>query len=172
MQTGVRIEIDARDLAKVEALVTKLSHVEEHKLVTEIVQLGENQTRKRIEAGGPAPDGAPWKPNRAGTPILRQTGRHLRDSIASASQGSTGEWGAAWEFAHVHQEGATIVPRDAVNLAASLGGGGVLSFEIGGGQRVFAKRVTIPARPFVGVSRENGKEIEAQVTDFLGRLLQ
>lgn len=171
METGVRIEIDARDLAKVEALVTRLSHVEEHELVTEIVQLGENQTRKRIEAGGPAPDGTPWKPNRAGTPILMQTGRHLRDSVASASQGSTGEWGAAWEFAHVHQEGMTIVPRDSANLAASLGGGSLLSFEIAG-ERVFAKKVTIPARPFVGVSTEDGKEIEAQVTDFLARLLQ
>jgi phage gpG-like protein len=168
METGVRIEIDVRDLAKLEQLITRLTHLEEHELVTELVQLGENQTHKRIQAGGPAPDGAPWKANLEGTPILRRTGRHLDDSIASSSHGSSGEWGAAWEFAHVHQEGAVITPRD---FFATRGRGGALAFTVKG-KTVFAKRVTIPARPFVGVSAEDAKEHEAQVTDFLGRLLQ
>lgn len=169
METGVRIEIDARDLAKIDALVTGLSQLDEHELVTEIVGLGENQTRKRIEAGGPAPDGTPWKPNLAGTPILFRTGHHLRDSVASNVHGSTGEWGTDFRFSHIHQEGAVIVAKD---FFATRGHflGGALAFEIGG-KKVFAKRVTIPARPFVGVSIENGREIEVLVSDFLGRLI-
>jgi phage gpG-like protein len=160
MDFGVKIEVDRNDLAAINALVTGLSDFDAGPLVTEIVQLGENQTRKRIESGGPGPDGTKWPPNKEGTPILFRTGRHLHDSIASSSSGTSGEWGAAWEFAHVHQEGAIIKPKNAK----------ILSFMVGG-KRVAAKEVYIPVRPFVGVSAEDAEEIKELVTDYLGRLL-
>ena len=160
MEIGVRIEIDRAALAAVDALVTGLAAFDAGELVAEIVQLGENQTRKRIESGGPGPDGEAWPPNHTGTPILLRTGQHLRDSIASSSSGDGGEWGAAWEFAHVHQFGATITPKDAPRLAFMLGD-----------RMVFAKSVTIPPRPFVGVSADDATEIRELVTDFIGRLL-
>lgn len=160
MEFGVKIEIDQSDLAAVNALVTGLAEFDAGELVAEIVQLGENQTRKRIENGGPGPDGEAWPPNLEGTPILFRTGRHLHDSIASSSSGAGGEWGAAWEFAHVHQYGATITPKDAARLAFTIGGA-----------KVFAKKVTIPARPFVGVSVADAQEIKDLVTNYLGSLL-
>lgn len=160
MEFGVKIEIDRGDLERVNALVTRLADFDAGELVAEIVQLGENQTRKRIESGGPGPDGEAWPPNLEGAPILFRTGRHLHDSIASSASGDGGEWGAAWEFAHVHQYGATIVPKDAPRLAFMLGG-----------KSVFAKKVTIPARPFVGVSGEDAQEIRELVTDYLGSVL-
>jgi phage gpG-like protein len=160
MDFGVKIEVDRNDLAAINALVTGLSDFDAGPLVAEIVQLGENQTRKRIESGGPGPNGQAWPPNQTGTPILFRTGRHLHDSIASSSSGTSGEWGAAWEFAHVHQEGAVITPKSAGRLVFMLGD-----------KRVFAKKVTIPARPFVGVSAEDAEEIKELVTDYLGRLL-
>lgn len=160
MDFGVKIEVDKHDLAAINALVTGLSDFDAVPLVEEIVQLGENQTRKRIESGGPGPDGTKWPPNKEGTPILFRTGRHLHDSIASSSSGTSGEWGAVWEFAHVHQEGAVITPKSASRLVFMLGD-----------KRVFAKKVTIPARPFVGVSAEDAEEIKELVTDYLGRLL-
>jgi phage gpG-like protein len=160
MDFGVKIEVDRDDLAAINALVTGLSDFDAGPLVTEIAQLGENQTRKRIESGGPGPDGTKWPPNKEGTPILYRTGQHLHDSIASSSSGTSGEWGAAWEFAHVHQEGAVITPKSAGRLAFMLGD-----------KRVFAKKVTIPARPPVGVSTEDAEEIKELVTDYLGRLL-
>lgn len=164
MDIGVRIEIDRVDLARVNALVSGLSDFDAGELVAEIVQLGENQTRKRIEAGGPAPDGTPWKPNYAGTPILFQTGKHLRDSVASHASGDKGEWGAAWEYAHVHQEGMVITPKNGAALKFWFQSGGFVEF-------VVAKKVTIPARPFVGVSEADAREIEALVTDFLGAVI-
>jgi len=169
MDFGVKIEIDRNDLGALNALVTGLSDFDAAPLVTELVQLGENQTRKRIESGGPGPDGEAWPPNLEGTPILYRTGRHLHDSIASSSSGTSGEFGAAWEFAHVHQDGMTITPRD---FFATRGHflGGSLAFTIKG-KTVFAKKVTIPARPFVGVSTDNVEEFKAQVTDYLQRLL-
>lgn len=160
MEIGVRIEIDRAALEAVNALVTGLTEFDAGELCAEIVQLGENQTRKRIESGGPGPDGEAWPPNLTGTAILFRTGQHLHDSIASSSHGAGGEWGAAWEFAHVHQYGATITPKNAESLSFMLGG-----------KRVFAKSVTIPARPFVGVSADDAQEIRELVTDFLGSLL-
>lgn len=160
MDFGVKIEVDKHDLAAINALVTGLSDFDAAPLVEEIVQLGENQTRKRIESGGPGPDATKWSPNKEGTPVLYRTGRHLHDSIASSSSGESGEWGAGWEFAHVHQEGAVITPKSAGRLVFMLGA-----------KRVFAKKVTIPARPFVGVSAEDAEEIKELVTDYFGRLL-
>lgn len=160
MEIGVRIEIDRTAIEAIDALVTGLADFDAGELCAEIVQAGENQTRKRIESGGPGPDGEAWPPNLTGTPILLRTGQHLRDSIASASSGAGGEWGAAWPFAHVHQYGATITPKDASRLAFMLGD-----------RKVFATSVTIPARPFVGVSAEDADEIRKLVTDFMGSLL-
>lgn len=160
MDFGVKIEVDKHDLAAINALVTGLSDFDAAPLVEEIVQLGENQTRKRIESGGPGPDGEAWPPNKEGTAILFRTGRHLHDSAASSASGTSGEWGESWEFAHVHQDGAVIAPKNADRL----------SFMVGG-KRVFAKKVTIPARPSVGVSAEDAEEIKELVTDYLGRLL-
>ena len=68
-------------------------------------------------------------------------------------------WGAAWEFAHIHQEGAVITAKTAQALHFTVGG-----------KSVHAKSVTIPARPFVGISAENAQEIEELVTDHFGRL--
>lgn len=50
----------------------------------------------------------------------------------------------------VHQRGMTIVPRSAKRLV----------FRVGrNAQPIFAKKVTIPARPFIGLSADNLKEI-------------
>jgi phage gp36-like protein len=106
MDFGVKIDVDKHDLAAINALVTGLSDFDAAPLVEEIVQLGENQTRKRIESGGPGPDGEAWPPNLEGTAILFRTGRHLHD-LSSSSSGTSGEWEASWEFAHVHQDGCS-----------------------------------------------------------------
>jgi phage gpG-like protein len=130
-------------------------------LAAEIGALGESQTRRRIDEEKSAPDGTPWQPNRAGTPTLKQTGRNLLDSVGFVSDGDSAEWGASWEYAHVHQEGAVIKPKTAK----------VLMFQ-GANGAVFAKSVTIPARPFVGLSDANRAEMADLVTDFFGDLVR
>lgn len=158
---GVGIQIDVSDLDKAIPLLSRLVDFDPSDLMTNIAALGESQTRRRIETEKTAPDGSPWAPNAEGTSILLRSGMYLRDSVASNSDGSTAEWGASWEFAHVHQHGATIVPKSAKFLVFHLGGGAVR-----------AKKVTVPARPFVGLSAENTSEIRDLVTDYLGGLLQ
>lgn len=158
---GVSITVDVFDFAKVEALVTRLSAFDATELMSAVGAMGESQTRRRITDEKTAPDGTAWAPNREGTSILSKTGEHLLGSIAWVSSAAEAEWGAAWEYAHVHQFGATITPKSAAQLSFMLGG-----------SLVHAKKVTIPSRPFVGLSAENGEEILQLVTDVFGGLLQ
>ena len=159
MEGGVRIEIDVADLERVEALVTGLTDFDASELVLNLVARGSKQTQERVESGGPGPDGEAWPPNLEGTPTLMRTGRNLRDSIRFSAHGESGEWGAGFEYAHVHQYGAVITPKNSAFLSFMLGS-----------KRVFAKSVTIPPRPFVGVSSADAVELKGLVTDFLGEL--
>ena len=158
---GVRIIVDASDIAGLITRLMVLDTFDSEQLMTDISAIGESQTRRRIEEEKTAPDGTPWPPNAEGTSILLQTGRNLRDSVASGATAAQAEWGASWEFAHVHQDGAVISAKSAAGLR----------FNIGGTWRRAAS-VTIPARQFVGISAENATEIEAHTTDFLRGLLQ
>lgn len=80
---------------------------------------------------------------RAGQP-LRDTGRLLRSFTAAPDRegvtvGTNARTASGVPYAAVHQFGATIVPRR----------GKFLVFPGPDGGLVFAKRVTIPARPFL-----------------------
>ncbi|WP_279480263.1 phage virion morphogenesis protein [Aureimonas sp. SK2] len=160
MDAGVSITIDT---AEVDRLLVRLGPVLDFdgaELMDIVGAVGESQTRRRITDEKTAPDGTPWKANRAGTPILQQTGRNLLDSVAYRASADEAEWGASWEYAHVHQEGATIEPTTAK----------ALRFTGPGGETFFAQKVTVPARPFVGLSADNLAELGDVVTDFLRSL--
>lgn len=156
---GVSITLDAGELDEALVRLRPLFEFETADLMPGIAALGESQTRRRIESEKTSPDGAPWPDNLEGTSVLRKTGRNLLDSVASTSDGSSAEWGASWEFAHVHQFGAVIEPKDAKALSFSIGG-----------QMVTAKHVVIPPREFVGMSEQNRQEMIELVTDYLGVL--
>ena len=161
MQIGVSISVDEKLL---QAALNRLDTLVEFNgaaLMEEIAELGESQTRRRILDEKTAPDGTPWQPNLAGTSILLQSGQNLLASVASSSDDESATWGAAWEFAHIHQEGAVITPKTAQALKFTIGG-----------KDVHAKSVTIPARPFVGLSAENRAEIDELITDHFGRILR
>ena len=157
--SGVSITIDLAGLEAAIGRLARIAMLDERALLTTVGAIGEMQTRRRIESEKTAPDGAPWKANREGTSILLRTGEHLRDSIAYQVSSGLVRWGSSWQFAHVHQNGATIVPKNARALVFTSGG-----------KRRGAKKVTIPARPFVGLSAANAAELEHVVTDWLGRL--
>lgn len=148
-----------KSFEKVLSRLKPLLEFEPEELMTILGALGESQTRRRISDEKTSPEGEAWAPNIEGTDILVQSGQHLLASIAWTASGEMAEWGAAWEYAHVHQFGATIKPKDHPALVFSIGG-----------KTVFAKEVTIPARPFVGISDANAEEIIDTVTDYFGVL--
>jgi phage virion morphogenesis protein len=125
----------------------------------------EAQTQERFDTKK-SPDGDSWKAlaqkttdyyaskGWAARSILVGEGT-LRDSITSEVQG--GAWsvlvGATMEYAAVHQFGAEIKPKNAPAL-----------FVPGYGR---LQKVTIPARPYLGVSPDDANVIEAAVAMFL-----
>ncbi len=107
-------------------------------------------TQKRFEEGR-SPEGQVWPQSvRAlltGGKTLIDSGRLLQSLTHNATDQGV-EVGTNVIYAAVHQLGATIKPVTAKTL----------SFVIGD-RRVFAKQVTIPARPFLGISNEDEPEI-------------
>ncbi len=94
-----------------------------------------------------APDGKPWKPSQR----ARETGgqtltdkEKLRDSISHQAGPRSVAVGTNLIYAAVHQAGATIRPTSAK----------ALRFRLPNGAFVTTKAVTIPARPFIGISAE------------------
>ena len=153
------IIIDVSDLDEAFVRLKPIFEFEPSELMTAIGALGDSQTRRRIEEEKTAPDGTPWLPNTERTSILMRSGQHLLSSLVWTASAEEAEWGATWEYAHVHQEGMTIVPKNGKSLVFTLGGNA---------QVIHAKKVTIPPRPFVGLSDDNIEEIIELVTDHFG----
>ncbi|MFC0686402.1 phage virion morphogenesis protein [Novosphingobium clariflavum] len=125
----------------------------------------ETQTSERFEAET-APDGSRWKPSlRArqdgGKTLTDRT--TLRGSIHSIPSRLSVEIGTNLVYAGVHQGGAKIRAKTSAGLRFQLPGGL-------GWRRVM--EVEIPARPFLGLSTDNGEELleeaEAYALDAMG----
>jgi phage virion morphogenesis protein len=159
--TGLRITINAAELADtiegMAAIMRRPQPVME--------KVGEALTFSTLERqrAGRAPDGGAWpklNPSyaaaKSGTEMLRESGRLM--SLSRRVRGNTVVVGTNAPWANVHQRGATIRPKKGKRLAFSLG-------RIS----VFARSVTIPARPFLGVSAEDRDEIRAILRDHIQR---
>lgn len=87
--------------------------------------------------------------------ILNATSR-LKDSIAYQADTQGVTVGTNVEYAAIQQLGGTIRPKNKK----------FLRFEING-QIIFAKQVTIPARPFLGINEADERTIGDIVASFL-----
>lgn len=114
-----------------------------------------------------APDGSSWAPlhpeykrvEKRGPGMLREMGT-AGGMIASLSWelrgGSSVEVGTNRVYARIHQLGGEILPKRADHLVFRLGG-----------RTVKAGKVTIPARPWLGISAGDREEIAAIVEHFI-----
>ena len=142
MATGVSIELDAHEVVELARAIRRASRASLRPLMQDIADEGEYRTRARIREGGPGPDGTPWPERHPSNPNphpLLNLGGGLYDSIESDSAEDAAIWGSSLVYARIHQLGGTIRPSRAQ----------LLHFEIGG-EHVFAREVTIPARPYLG----------------------
>lgn len=153
-----RITIDDR---QVNAALDRLISVGQHprEVMKDIATYGENSTRDRFKSGTD-PDGAAWKPSRRvqerGGKTLIDSGR-LLNSITSDSGDNFAEWGSNAIYAAIHQAGGEIHPKTAK----------ALFFRTPGGEMVRVKKVTIPARPYLGINAED----EANIVDIVNKHL-
>jgi phage virion morphogenesis protein len=117
-----------------------------------------NSASRRFELGA-GPDGSPWPPSiRAlaeGGQTLVDTAR-LVGSITHEATDTGVAVGTNVIYAAIHQLGGTIRPKS----------GNALVFNLGG-RTIFARQVTIPARPFLGLDRDDEIEIEAIAGEWL-----
>lgn len=116
-------------------------------------------TLKRFDAEED-PQGRKWEPSgrasEEGGQTLTSKGR-LRDSIDRVATPDKVMVGSNLAYARIHQEGGIITPKNAKKLV----------FTGRGGKKVAVDKVTIPARPYLGVSEEDLDDVKAAMTDFL-----
>ena len=82
---------------------------------------------------------------------------HLSGSISARHGPDFAEWGVNRIYAAIHQFGGTIRPKNSKALRFALAGGGFAT----------VKSVTMPARPFLGLSDDD----KADIADLIARRL-
>ncbi|SDG21391.1 phage virion morphogenesis protein [Rhodobacter capsulatus] len=167
---GTAVEIIEQGLAEALARIERLSALDRHELMDTIGRLAQLQTRQRIEVEKTAPDGTPWAKTWRGSSILFNTGT-LADSIDYLSNQHEVRVGSALVYARIHQFGGTIKPKNKKALSFAVPGG-LRKAMPGGSEKVFLKSVTIPARPYLGLSADNIAEAEEVIAEFIEGLLQ
>lgn len=119
-------------------------------IMVDIAAIGESSTRMRFrtETG---PDGQKWEPSlRAritGGRTLTKDG-HLSGSISGRHGRDFAEWGVNRIYAAIHQFGGEIRAK-----------GGSLRFRLANGGFATVQKVTMRARPFLGISDDDRDDI-------------
>lgn len=154
--TAMLDDVDAQNkLARLDVAAGDLSP-----LMDNIGALLEQSSRDRIGSTGISPEGVPWPPSLRveieGGKTLFDTGA-LAGSLSHRAGRREVQVGSNVIYAGIHQTGGTIVPKTADALRFALPGGG---FAVVG-------RVTIPPRPYLGISDTDGEEIEQLAVDHL-----
>ncbi|MDA8483595.1 phage virion morphogenesis protein [Pseudomonas resinovorans] len=154
------------NLPKLQPLFVKLKELGGHPqpLLKKIAYYGESSTRERFNSET-APDGQKWKESlRArltGGKTLTQDG-HLGDSITSTANDQKAEWGSNRIYAAIHQFGGVIKPKSAT----------ALRFQIPGLGWVTRQQVTLPARPYLGISDDDQENILDLVNQHISSLIR
>jgi phage virion morphogenesis protein len=156
--TGIRVEVTGKDqtLAALAALSARATHPQP--MWDAIGMSLVVSTQRRFEEGR-GPDGSPWPPSiRAlaeGGKTLIASGRLMASLTHNASDEGV-EVGTNVIYAAIHQFGGVIRAKNKPKLA----------FKLLGEWR-FVDEVTIPARPFLGLDREDEREIILIAEDYL-----
>lgn len=156
--TGATFTLDSTVAARA---IGRLNDAELSTLMYEVGALVEDQTKLRIDEEKRAPDGQPWGPWSEAYDNTRNHAKHsllvgegnLRDSVQNYTTGLEAVVGSNLIYAAVHQNGANPSQRKE----------GVPDGAVGAG---------IPARPYLGLSADNGTAIEELVIGRLEDLLQ
>lgn len=162
--SGVTLNVTLEDSAALAALgrLAKAG-TELEPLMDEIGAGLVTSTQLRFERGE-APDGSAWthsiRAREQGGQTLIDSG-HLRDSITHAAGPSQVEVGTNVLYAALHQLGGAIKAKAKPRL----------TFKIG--DRFISKaQVTIPARPFIGLSAGDADMVEERAAAFVEEALR
>jgi phage virion morphogenesis protein len=157
---GVAIEIKDEGFEKALAAIEGIERLDQTELLDGLGRFFQESTRERIDVTKTAPDGSAWKANNQGTSILKDTG-NLSASIDYKAGNSSVEVGSALIYSRIHQFGGEIKPKNGKHLVFPMGNA-----------LVFATKVNIPARPYLGVSADDSREALKMVADTIAELFQ
>lgn len=154
---SMHVHLDDRDLET--GLLTLLRKSRDMRpALRDIGEMLVSSTHERFE-NEEDPEGNSWTPSRRakddGGQTLSVSGR-LRNSITSRVSAIGVEVGTNVKYAAIHQFGGEIKPKTAAALV----------FEVGD-RLVFARKVQMPARPYLGISDDDRQEAIDIVKDYL-----
>ena len=160
MPPGVQVTFTAHEVETLARDLRQAARADRRRLLNALGSVGENVTRERIHAGGPGPEGETWQPRRhpSSKPLLVQSGHLARSITAGWTMGSSVRWGSRRIYARIHQFGGRIRPTRAR----------ALRFEVGG-EAVFARSVTIPARPYLGWGEKEASQAAPVIANWLAQ---
>lgn len=158
--SGVRVE---GDIGRFQETVKNLSEIEMKELnqiLGEVVRTG---TVERFE-NSESPEGDRWKNSiransEGGKTLVQSAG--LKNSISVHATAKGFAVGTNKKYAAIHQFGGTIRAKSKKGLI----------FKING---KFARKqeVEIPARPFLGISDSDKKEVKSTMDEYIGELIK
>jgi phage virion morphogenesis protein len=165
---AVQLTLEIRDQAALEGLARLKAGLQARAgLLNTLGEYLTESTKQRIRDGGPAPNGTPWKPLQPLTLELKKNKDHgilwdsgmLKDTLSFELEGEDAvAIGSMMVYARIHQMGGTIKPKE-----------GRKALNVPG--RGFRRSVTIPARPYLGVSPADKAVLERKVIAWLKNLI-
>ena len=151
------------DFARLKKDLKRLADIQPGFLNRKIGEVLVSSTKKRFE-DEQGPDGEKWKKSHRaandGGQTLSDTAR-LKNSVSYRAGSQHTEIGTNVKYAHVHQNGMEIKAKRAK----------FLRFQVGG-QWSRKRKVTIPARPFLGIDDADMEEIDETIVEHLGGQLK
>lgn len=151
---SIAIDVEVSSLAiDIQRRLAALASEDFQEILESIGSAVESQTRLRLADEKASPDGAPWSPwstsyarTRTGKHSLLVSEGDLLDSIQYELNGDELEVGSNLVYAATHQ--------------------------FGDRRKAFGKiDVTYPARPFLGLSQQNEKDLTALIEEGLAKLV-
>lgn len=132
-------------------------------LLKRIAFAGENSTRARF-ADEEGPDGEKWveslRKQLHGGKTMEKDG-HLVGDISSDSSATEARWGSNRIYAAIHQFGGEIKAKTSKGLA----------FTLANGDGVITQSVTMPARPFLGLNKDDEEHIVFLVREYVNEVM-
>ncbi|WP_224825597.1 phage virion morphogenesis protein [Cognatishimia sp. MH4019] len=158
--TSLAVEMQLTGLDRAAQAIERVTGFDRFELMDVIGRLVQLQTRRRLKSEKIGPNGELWPHNRKGSAPLYASGA-LHDSIDYQTGLGQVTIGSPLIYAAIHHFGGVIKAKI----------GKALAF-MAGNKKVFAKSVTMPARPYLGISPANAREIEDVVEDFMREVLK
>lgn len=150
---SIGLQFDLSSVSRLQERIARLGNVDRQDLLEQLAGVAESQTRRRISDEQETPDGEPWQAWSANYAVTRHGGQallqgdgNLVDSITSEIEGDEALIGSNLVYAAIHQFGGTP------DMAPGPAG--------------------IPARAYLGFSRDNLDEIEAVADRWLDKHLE